>query len=77
MPLNKGCSLKAYRDNIAKMIDEGTPRDQAVAIAVRTLEVECRRKGKPTPSLTSKGEEESLRDPIPSGVWGIFDIEKE
>ena len=77
MPLNKGCSLKAYRDNIAKMIEEGTPRDQAVAIAERTLDVECRRKGKPIPSLAAKGQDESTRAPTPPGVWGIYGVDKD
>lgn len=74
MPLDRGCSLKAYRDNIAKMIEEGTPRDQAVAIAERTLDVECRRKGKPIPSLASAEKKETM---TPPGMWGIYGVDKD
>lgn len=34
MPLKNGCSKKTISDNVAMLIREGRPRDQAVAIAL-------------------------------------------
>lgn len=50
MPLNKSCSLEALSENIAAEIKAGRARDQAVAIAYRTLRDACESAGKPTPS---------------------------
>jgi hypothetical protein len=33
MPLKKGKSKKAFRDNVEKLVNEGRPVKQAVAIA--------------------------------------------
>jgi hypothetical protein len=33
MPLNKGKSKKAFKDNVEKLVHEGKPVKQAVAIA--------------------------------------------
>jgi len=45
MPLRKGRSLQTIRENIAMLIREGRPRDQAVAIAMRAAG-RARKKGK-------------------------------
>lgn len=36
MPLNKGCSREAMHENISKLMKEGRPQKQAVAIAIDT-----------------------------------------
>jgi|TARA_R110002124_G_scaffold116172_3_gene272455 hypothetical protein len=36
MPLKKGSSKKVISDNISKLIDEGKPKDQAIAIALNS-----------------------------------------
>lgn len=41
MPLSKSCTPKALRSNIAKMVSEGYPRNQAVAIAASTQRKHC------------------------------------
>lgn len=51
MPLNKGCSVKALRDNISKLVGEGFPQDQAVAAAMETLRSFCKKLGKPMPDM--------------------------
>ena len=49
MPLNKSCSIAAMEQNIAAEIRAGKPREQAVAIASRTLRESCRDASKPVP----------------------------
>lgn len=41
MPLNKSCSLDAYRANVKELIESGKKPQQAVAIAIRTLKKVC------------------------------------
>jgi len=36
MPLEKGRSKKVVSNNISKLIDEGKPKDQAIAIALNS-----------------------------------------
>jgi|TARA_R110000796_G_scaffold41828_1_gene103754 hypothetical protein len=36
MPLKKGSSKKVISSNISKLIDEGKPKDQAIAIALNS-----------------------------------------
>lgn len=50
MPLNKTCSIAAMEENIATEIRAGKPREQAVAIANRTLRKACRDAGEPVPT---------------------------
>lgn len=49
MPLNKGCSKKAFESNISKLMDEGKDRAQALAVAYDTLKSACRKQGKKQP----------------------------
>ncbi len=42
MPFNKTCSIAAMEENIASEIRAGKPREQAVAVANRTLREACR-----------------------------------
>lgn len=51
MPLKQGCSVKSFRDNVSKLISEGRPNDQAVAIAIRTLRDSCKKMGKKMPDV--------------------------
>lgn len=53
MPLQKSCSLDAFKANVAELIRSGKPRDQAVAIAHSTLRESCKSAGKPTPRTDS------------------------
>lgn len=46
MPLNKSCSLDAYKANVKELIESGRKIDQAVAIAIRTLKSSCGVKSK-------------------------------
>lgn len=41
MPLDKGCSQEAFDRNVKISMDEGKPREQAVAIAFSTLRAAC------------------------------------
>lgn len=41
MPLNKSCSLDAYKANVKELIESGKKPGQAVAIAIRTLKKCC------------------------------------
>lgn len=41
MPLNKTCSIKAFKDNISAEIKAGKSKDQAVAIAYTILKDAC------------------------------------
>ena len=41
MPINKGCSISAFRENVSMLIREGRERDQALAIAISTLKKAC------------------------------------
>lgn len=51
MPLNKGCSISALRENISKLVGEGYPQDQAVAAAMETLRSSCKKLDKPMPDM--------------------------
>jgi hypothetical protein len=51
MPLNKTCSVEAYRQNIRAEIEAGKDPAQAVAIARRTLAESCTEEGKDVPKL--------------------------
>lgn len=46
MPLNKSKSKKAIGDNITTLEDEGYPKEQALAIALRTAGVPKSKKTK-------------------------------
>lgn len=50
MPLIQSCSLDALRENIAKEISGGAPRDQAVAAAYSALRRACADENKPVPT---------------------------
>ena len=50
MPLVKSCSIVAFEQNIAAELRAGKPREQAVAIANRTLRDACRSEDKPVPT---------------------------
>lgn len=41
MPLDKECSQEAFDRNVELSVDEGKPRDQAIAIAFSTLRGAC------------------------------------
>ncbi len=41
MPLNKGCSRKAFQENVRLLLEEGKPERQAVAIAYRVQQKHC------------------------------------
>ena len=88
MPLNSGCSLRAFRDNIAKMIREGRPRDQAVAAAISALRQGCKQRGKPMPDIgeivpAAEIDEEIIKIILAAlkeeqagrqtTVWGLYD----
>lgn len=47
MPLKKGYSKKTISENIAKEIDAGRPRPQAIAIAMSEAERSAKAAGKP------------------------------
>jgi hypothetical protein len=51
MPLIKSCSIDAFRKNIAAEIEAGHDRDQAFAIAARTLRDACKAEGKAVPKM--------------------------
>lgn len=51
MPLSKGCSVRSFRNNVAKLVREGRPNDQAVAAAYRTLRDSCKKMGKKMPDI--------------------------
>lgn len=53
VPLQKSCSIDAYKANIAELIKSGKPQDQAVAIAHSTLRESCKAAGQPTPRTDS------------------------
>lgn len=83
MPLNKSCSIEAFRENVAKSIDEGRPNDQAVAIAMRTLEDACEKEDKPMPDVGEIVPVINMESPVSNidcsrstSVWGVFDLEK-
>jgi hypothetical protein len=57
MPLNKGCSVTAFRNNISQLVGEGYPQDQAVAIALETLRKTCKQQKKPLPDIGERSKE--------------------
>lgn len=57
MPLQKSCSLEAYRANIGELIKAGHEADQAVAIAHKTLRESCKDEGKATPATKGRSRE--------------------
>lgn len=92
MPLSSGCSVSAFRENIAKMIREGRPRDQAVAAAISTLRRSCQKRGKPMPDIGEIVPFEEVDNAVieiilakleeskifcrPTRIWGPFDYRK-
>lgn len=57
MPLIKGYSKKTIGKNIKKeMIDEGKPRDQAIAIALNTARESAKKAGKPSKAPKKKAK---------------------
>lgn len=61
MPLNKSCSLAAFRENIKIEIQAGKSPEQATAIARDTLEKACSEAGKPVPKAVAKAEKKPKR----------------
>lgn len=54
MPLNKTCSVDAFRENIRAEINAGKSPSQATAIARSTLDAACTQEGKPVPEPVAK-----------------------
>lgn len=46
MPLIKGYSRKVISENVSREVKRGTPRKQAIAIALETARRTARKKGK-------------------------------
>ena len=51
MPLNKTCSVEAFKQNIRTEMKAGRSQNQAVAIAHSTLEAACKKEGKSVPKV--------------------------